>query len=538
MHSLTETITRTAIDISGRVGSLYDGWRDQILGTLDINTMKTSTIRSRSLLCKVQKYDMNKSPNLAQMIGIEDELRLSTLVNFVPKIGLSSIIDYPYSINKYTRCFRYHYLDRKEHLFNDQNQIEKWNKTSMPDNSATHMITEISFGIDIVVILQLPPHDKLVNDIDTALEKIQHHLQNSLENMIIASDVERLFDQILFTTVYSNIPKLVQIEKFLDLCHNLNQLKKNPTDCELLKYRLTPIKWFFLEYTGDVTQYFPLESEFRDIFENDLLQSSIVLKQACSRLDENTRRFLQKHLALQLLEVHQLYSQGKIYHEDVIQRLQSLIITIRSGQEIDVDIGQIFRNEPHLQAKADMISELQRQEFEYCNAADCGIQDGDDQTIIEQKLTQYKPSPQSGKVVVVQDGPYNYTEVRGKNEYTTGHRTLCFKIEQLNGWSLFGIISKSSPLQEHSYSSPSCYGWYNGDYFVYRNGQSVGGQGHDAVENDIVNLTIDCDHRLIRLINERTNRTLELLVDIDKCPFPWQLHLNLNLAPTRIRILS
>ncbi|CAF1316341.1 unnamed protein product [Rotaria sordida] len=145
---------------------------------------------------------------------------------------------------------------------------------------------------------------------------------------------------------------------------------------------------------------------------------------------------------------------------------------------------------------------------------------------------------ESGKVVVVQDGPYNYTEVRGKNEYTTGHRTLCFKIEQLNGWSLFGIISKSSPLQEHSYSSPSCYGWYNGDYFVYRNGQSVGGQGHDAVENDIVNLTIDCDHRLIRLINERTNRTLELLVDIDKCPFPWQLHLNLNLAPTRIRILS
>ncbi|CAF1269383.1 unnamed protein product [Rotaria sordida] len=391
MHSLTETITRTAIDISGRVGSLYDGWRDQILGTLDINTMKTSTIRSRSLLCKVQKYDMNKSPNLAQMIGIEDELRLSTLVNFVPKIGLSSIIDYPYSINKYTRCFRYHYLDRKEHLFNDQNQIEKWNKTSMPDNSATHMITEISFGIDIVVILQLPSHDKLVNDIDAALEKIQHHLQNSLENMIIASDVERLFDQILFTTVYSNIPKLVQIEKFLDLCRNLNQLKKNPTDCELLKYRLTPIKWFFLEYTEDVTRYFPLESEFRDIFENDLLQSSIVLKQACSRLDENTRRFLQKHLALQLLEVHQLYSQGKIYHEDVIQRLQSLIIMIRNGQEIDVDIGQIFRNEPHLQAKADMISELQRQEFEYCNAADCGIQDGDDQTIIEQKLTHAYP---------------------------------------------------------------------------------------------------------------------------------------------------
>ncbi|CAF4798517.1 unnamed protein product [Rotaria socialis] len=111
-------------------------------------------------------------------------------------------------------------------------------------------------------------------------------------------------------------------------------------------------------------------------------------------------------------------------------------------------------------------------------------------------------------------------------------------IEKLSGWILFGIISKLTPLQEHSYSSPSCYGWYNGDHFVYRNGENVGGQGHDAIENDIIQFSINCDQRLIRLTNERTNRTLELSVDIDKCPFPWQFHLNLNLVPTRIRILS
>ncbi|CAF3321292.1 unnamed protein product [Rotaria socialis] len=144
----------------------------------------------------------------------------------------------------------------------------------------------------------------------------------------------------------------------------------------------------------------------------------------------------------------------------------------------------------------------------------------------------------NGKVAVVQDGLENYVEVRGKSEYTTGKHTLSLKIEKLSGWILFGIISKLSPLQEHSYSSPSCYGWYNGDHFVYRNGENVGGQGHDAIENDIIQFSINCDQRLIRLTNERTNRTLELSVDIDKCPFPWQFHLNLNLVPTRIRILS
>ncbi|CAF3911488.1 unnamed protein product [Rotaria sp. Silwood1] len=411
MYSLTETITRTAIDISGRLGSLYDGWRDQILEALDTSTMKTSLIPSRSVLCTIQRYGTTESSNLARMIGIEDELRLSTLVNFAPKIGILSIIDYPHSINKYTRCFRYQYLDRKEYLFNDLNQVEKRNETSLTNSSATHIITEISSGIDIVVILQLPPDDKFANDIDAALEKIRDHLQNSLKTIIIHSDVERLFDQILFTTVFSNIPKLLQMNKFLDICRNLNQLKKNPMDCEILRYRLSPIKYFFCEYTGEVIRCFPLQSELRDIFENDLLRAWIILKQTCLRLDENTKSLLQRHLALQLLEAHRLYSQGKVYHENVIRQIQSLIITIRSGQEISADIGQIFRDEPYitwrknmndldmcirdLQTKVILINDLQRQDFEYCNATDRGIQDGDDETTIEQK--NLKPCSMRGE---------------------------------------------------------------------------------------------------------------------------------------------
>jgi hypothetical protein len=142
------------------------------------------------------------------------------------------------------------------------------------------------------------------------------------------------------------------------------------------------------------------------------------------------------------------------------------------------------------------------------------------------------------KVAIVQDGPELYAEVRGRVEYVSGQHALSFKAEKLNGWTLFGIISKSTLAQEHSYASPSCYGWYNGEGFVYAGGQNIGGQGHDIAQNDTVNVLIDCDHRLIRLTNERTHRTLELLVDLDQCTFPWQMHLNLNLTGTCIRILS
>ena len=144
---------------------------------------------------------------------------------------------------------------------------------------------------------------------------------------------------------------------------------------------------------------------------------------------------------------------------------------------------------------------------------------------------------ENGQVVYLKNGPDIYTEVRGRCEYTRGQHTITMKVEEFNGWILFGIISQSTPLQIHSYSSPSCYGWYNGHDFNYAAGQIVGGHGNDVMQNDIVHLLIDCDEQLIRLTNERVNRTAELKVNIEKCPLPWKLHLNLNVAPTRIRIL-
>ncbi|CAF4039328.1 unnamed protein product [Rotaria sp. Silwood1] len=141
--------------------------------------------------------------------------------------------------------------------------------------------------------------------------------------------------------------------------------------------------------------------------------------------------------------------------------------------------------------------------------------------------------------VVVKDNSNSQTEVRGKNEYTSGRHTLCFQIEKLsnNGWIFFGIISKSESIRPNSYNSASSYGWQNQNHAAV-GGQWIQGQGSDVAENDKIKLLFDCDNRLIQLINERTNRTIELRVDINKCPFPWQLHLNLQQALTRVRILS
>ncbi|CAF2517150.1 unnamed protein product [Rotaria sp. Silwood2] len=133
-----------------------------------------------------------------------------------------------------------------------------------------------------------------------------------------------------------------------------------------------------------------------------------------------------------------------------------------------------------------------------------------------------------------------YTEIRGKNEYTSGRHKLRLCIEQSSDtWIFFGINSKSTPLQSLSYSSDSTYGWASNNH-LWLNGEPHSNPSTSRIEmkmNDVISLIFDCDNREISMINERTNARSDLIVNIDHCPFPWQLHVNLYEANSRVRIL-
>ena len=151
--------------------------------------------------------------------------------------------------------------------------------------------------------------------------------------------------------------------------------------------------------------------------------------------------------------------------------------------------------------------------------------------------TQIKQNGQ----IAIHDISYNYSEIRGKNEYTSGRHTIRLSIEQsADSWTFLGINSKSAPLQNKSYQSKSAYGWTNNNY-IWLNGECHPNKSTSHVEmktNDIINLIFHCDKRKVSMINERTNVNYELDVNTDHCPFPWQLHVNLYEANSCVRILS
>jgi hypothetical protein len=136
----------------------------------------------------------------------------------------------------------------------------------------------------------------------------------------------------------------------------------------------------------------------------------------------------------------------------------------------------------------------------------------------------------------------SYATIRGKGEYLCGQHRLRLKIEEYHSskWIFLGIISKDVLLiEENSINIPSIYGWA-GPNQVYINGKynsSYNKYPSDVQKNDILELFIDCDQRKIGLRNERTDSSYELDVDLDKCPFPWQLNVIIYFAGDRIRFL-
>lgn len=71
---------------------------------------------------------------------------------------------------------------------------------------------------------------------------------------------------------------------------------------------------------------------------------------------------------------------------------------------------------------------------------------------------------QNGQLVI-HDNSNDPTEIRGKNEYSSGCHHIRLRIEETSGsWMFIGINSRSTPLKNQSYSSKSSYGWSSNNY--------------------------------------------------------------------------
>ncbi|CAF2976273.1 unnamed protein product, partial [Rotaria sp. Silwood2] len=149
-------MNRKAIDSSGSLGSLYDGYNDFIMGKVNVNSIGKCCEVRKSKQCMITNGIKDQKENILQIIAVENSLPLSTFLNIREKTCISAIIDYAYPINEYTCFFYYSYLDQEEQLSDNPSKNRSFAESSKLQTVATHIIIGIATGIAMILVLQLP----------------------------------------------------------------------------------------------------------------------------------------------------------------------------------------------------------------------------------------------------------------------------------------------------------------------------------------------------------------------------------------------
>ncbi|CAF4970769.1 unnamed protein product, partial [Rotaria sp. Silwood1] len=304
--------------------------------------------------------------------------------------GIASLIDYPQLIDEHTRLFyiyqESHIQSEKDHFHHLKNAV----RSSTCETFATHIITKIISGIHLLVILQLTSDKE--KEIDVVLKKLQESIINNSPVVKIDSKEQDLLDQIISTTVYSNIDVVTKIKKLPHIYETIIQLQRDDQAHGRLKYILTPIQWFYGHHAIHMPKLILCKSEDIETLEYYLLQQKSELKVLNFCVNHNLFELLQGKCQKQLKNIQEELSELHVLHVKDIERVHNVLLKIRNEtinqslikEEVSLDspeeIQQLIKNITNhinaLKSKGNLIKQLQSDGFEYCDVADLGIRNG------------------------------------------------------------------------------------------------------------------------------------------------------------------
>ncbi|CAF2862033.1 unnamed protein product [Rotaria sp. Silwood2] len=314
---------RRAINPDGSIGLFYDINRDGMLQGLNKIDEKKASQLLGSMECEIIDGNIDKSRNLLKWINIDEDLRLNILLKAAPRTGVAALIDH-HSIDRYTRFMRIFYPDREQRLPDDPVHTKKRFKSIMHDASATHIITAVSFGIDIVIVLQLPSKENIAGKIDAALGKIETRLKDSNEHLCFTEDDAGVLEKIIETKVW---------------------IQKKRDTYRPVEYTLRPIEWLFADADKSCPLYTPLHNSESDKLEQHLIEILNYYKKVKYLLDSYTtsNRVLPSNAKELLVQVEKEWQNLQQMYENEIQQLAKLVLDIHSGQKKGSEIDEALK---------------------------------------------------------------------------------------------------------------------------------------------------------------------------------------------------
>lgn len=361
--------------------------------------LQAPMISIQSTNCLVVKGAAVGSQNWLQMIGIDTELRLSMALGLVPTMGVAGVVEYPFLIDKNTRFLCYKYLDREESLFGCVEKFQNSIRSPKPEDFVTHVTAAVQWGIDAVIVFQLPLN--AVPATDDVIDRVRQVLQSNTRSLVVTSSERCLLERISNTRVYSNISDLTRMTTVLDVCHNICQMKENHRSHQQLGYRLWPITRLFPNYTNNI-MYAPFEPLNNEHIEQYLLRLSTEMQKLRKSLNDELSALLCQHLDKQIALAHERLSNLEWQYQRELESVCELVTNIRCGIIPQHSVNVMLTNDQQrrlnegiidlsddissLKTKELLINDFHSRRIKYWNVTEHGVEHGHDQVTMEQTL--------------------------------------------------------------------------------------------------------------------------------------------------------
>jgi GTPase SAR1 family protein len=383
-------LERIAINPSGSIGNFYNGYEDIIGEQSGINCKPQLSEPRKGIKCELIQGRTAQSQNLLEFVDIDHQLRLSIRLEMFKPTGIASVINYPRLIDKNTRFLYLYQESRIESCHDELYQLKNSMISPKREAFATHIITEIVWGIHLLVILQLSPdHDE---DIDTLLWGIQENLSNNELTVRAYAKDRSVLDHIISTTVYSNIPDLTEIERLGDICNRITDLQNSNKDHQPIRYGLTPILWFTEQYASSGRTFISSEPEEVQTLECYLIQQSCEFKRLDLQVNRDLRELLEGKFTKKFKNIQEKLSQLYILQIKDTEKIRDILLSIRKGElnqsyldkEVSLDppkeirclIEDIIFHIEQLKSRRNLFKKLENDKIELCNVSKLGIREG------------------------------------------------------------------------------------------------------------------------------------------------------------------
>ena len=403
--SSLHVIERYALNGKGSVGSLYNAPTDNLLPALPVNKqLLLLKDVNKTPVCKLIKVDNSNRVNLLQLIGIEDDLRVSIALNMIPVTeGIPMLHTYELPADRTIRLIDYCHVDQEECLSDDIQIARKTLSDSLPNNNATHIITSVKWGIDFVILLELPENAHL-DEIDSVLEKLCDYFIKPNAAFLSTEDQQKIncLKPTIFTQI-TNIHSFSSSKDVIDIFQNIHQYISQNKNNILLSYTLHPVKCIFNNDPCDERIFLQGDQSIIKKIEQKILPLSSRLKTIKYLFHDKVLPQLCQYFQTRIKKIDEKIAQVKHMYNRVQSHLARIIYEFRRGKSdlsfldnelngaeiktLDSDLGTLYIEILELQTKACFITKLKTdRQMDYINVA--GLEDSDaDNENLESKLT-------------------------------------------------------------------------------------------------------------------------------------------------------